>query len=176
MKGSGWKPSRLTLTRPCDAPSSLSMPSGDAYCKPSWPAVWPWFCIAIIVVASESRTEQLMVNMRVGVNVSARQQARHGRRQGAMNAVGMGWPVGRARKSSFAPAAKNGSEGKPGSSRGGIIGCGAGSSAGAMPSTGGASTGVSAILMCGGGEADARGREDALQEDAPACRRGEETT
>ena len=79
-----------------------------------------------------------------------------------MNAVGMGWPVGRARKSSFAPAAKNGSEGKPGSSRGGIIGCGAGSSAGAMPSTGGASPGVSAILMCGGGEADARGREDAL--------------
>ena len=120
--------------------------------------------IAIIVVASESRTEQLMVNMRVGVNVSARQQARHGSRQGAMNAVGLGWPAGRARKSSFAPAAKNGSEGKPGSSRGGIIGCGAGSSAGAMPSTGGASTGVSAILMCGGGEADARGREDALQE------------
>ena len=79
MMGSGWKPSRLTLTMPCDAPSTLSMPSGDAYCKPSWPAVWPWFCMPITVVDSESRTEQLMVNMRVGVTVSARQHG-HGRR------------------------------------------------------------------------------------------------
>ena len=63
-----------------------------------------------------------------------------------MRAVGLGWAVGRARKSSFAPFAAHGSEGKPDSSRGGIIGCGgAGSSAGAMTSTG-VSTGVSAML------------------------------
>ena len=63
---------------------------------------------------------------------------------GAVRRPGLGWAVGRARKSSFAPAAAHGSEGKPDSSRGGIIDCGGASSAGAITSTG-VSTGASAI-------------------------------